>query len=470
MMNGVGVIILAAGNGTRMNSAYPKVMCKVLGKPMLAWVLDSCKKAGIADENLCIVLPQDSSSMAHILPKTATTVVQNERLGTGHGAACGMDFVKSKKPESVVVVFGDTPFVDETVLTRSYNQHKKHGNAITLLTGTMSDPTGYGRIIRGAVGVSRIVEEKDALPEEKAVTEVNSGVMWFSADCFAEIIPQIGKDNEKNEYYLTEAVSLCVKEHRPVGACRQEDVYVIQGANDRKTLSKLNREARDRVLERLFESGVDIPSTESVLISPDTTVGRDTVILPSVVIEGTVTIGENCHIGQGVTIRDSVIGDNCTITAGSFIEYSVIGSGTLINSSNIEHSKVGDNVRIGPYSHLRPNSTLMNNVKIGNFVEVKNSVLGEKTSVAHLTYVGDSDVGSGVNFGCGVVTVNYDGKGKYRTTVGDGVFIGCNTNLIAPVTVGDNAYIAAATTITDDVPEKAFVIGRSRQENKPPRG
>lgn len=443
-------IILAAGQGTRMKSKHPKAMCEVLFKPMICWVTDWCRKAGI--EKICVVVGEGAQEIEAVLPEGCVTVLQSERKGTGHAVMMAKEFIQENIDSDIVVLNADAPFVNDRVLRESLDQHRTEDAKITVITAKLDHPTGYGRLIRSTEDdkvVTAIVEEKDATEEQRAIKEVNSGAYWFSAKFLQDALTKIDCNNSQHEYYLPDTVKVAFSQGEKVIACLCDDPNLVLGANDRAGLLKLNEIANKIVVDRLLEDGVNFYCTDGIVISPDVTIGRDTTIAPGTQLIGHVEIGEDCVIGPNTIIENSQIGNGCQI-----------------HSSFIEKSKVGNGVRIGPNSHLRPNSVLADSVKIGNFVEIKNSTLGEKTSVAHLTYIGDSDFGSHINVGCGVVTVNYNGYRKFRSIVEDNAFIGCNTNLVSPVHVGKGAYIAAGSTITDDVQEEELAIARARQTNK----
>lgn len=443
-------VILAAGNGTRMKSKYPKAMAEVLFKPMINWVTDWCIKAGI--EKICVVVGEGAQHIEAVLPQQCVTVVQPQRKGTGHAVMMAADFIKENMGSDIVVLNADAPFIDNHILEQSYRQHCESGAQITVITAQIADPKGYGRIIRDGEDNDRvigIVEEKDASSDQKKINEVNSGAYWFESAFLLDALGRLDCNNKQNEYYLTDTVKIAFAQGKKVAACRCENENLVLGANDRAGLLKLNKIANQIVVDRLLDDGVNFYCMDGIVISPDVVVGRDTTIAPGTQLKGYVTIGDDCVIGPNTIIDNSEIGDGCTI-----------------HSSLIEQSKVGNGVKIGPNSHLRPNSVLADSVKIGNFVEIKNSTLGEKTSVAHLTYIGDSDFGSHINVGCGVVTVNYNGYRKFRSKVADNAFIGCNTNLVSPVNIGEGAYIAAGSTITNDVEQQSLAIARARQVNK----
>ena len=451
MFDSIAAVVLAAGDGKRMKSAKQKVTCCVLSKPMLSWVLDACKNTGIDLQNCCVVVSEDRKEVDELLPNEISTAVQSERLGTGHAVMCATDFLKLSKSrgvKDVAVLCGDSPFIDSGSLLSALTLHREEQNSVTVITADCNEPASYGRIVRNGGRLEKIVEFADATKEEKEITEINSGVYWFNIDFLLEYLPELKNANSQNEYYITDMIAPASIDKKG-GAFVCENPNIVLGANDRISLSKLNHIARDAILDKLRGMGADIPLNDGIIIGPDVTIGRDTTILPGCMITGDVKIGEGCVIGPNTRIID------CEI-----------GNGSIIESSRLEKSKIGSNVRIGPFAQIRPNCTVADKVKIGNFVEVKNSVIGEKTSLAHLTYIGDSDFGGSVNVGCGVVTVNYDGRGKYRTVVEDGAFIGCNTNLIAPVKVGAGAYVAAATTVTEDVSSESLAIGRVKQSVK----
>lgn len=453
MNQDVAAIILAAGDGVRMKSPQPKVCCEVLLKPMLCWVVDACLKTGVEAERICAVISDCPGKIPSLLPQGVRTAVQKERRGTGHAVRMAEEFlreVKSRGARDAAVLCGDAPFMDDKTLSAALSFHRAGGYAVTVLTAEFDDPSRYGRIVRENGRFCRIAEAADASREELAIREVNSGSYWFSIDSLLSLLPLLDDRNAQGEYYLTDLVELAGASGLTAGAFVCPDARSALGANDPRALAALNRVARAFVLDTLRDGGVNIPFDDGVVVSPDAVVGCGTTVLPGCMLEGRTSIGAGCVVGPNTRIIDCEIGDGCTI-----------------ESSRLEKSRVGNGVRIGPFSQIRPGCTIADRVKIGNFVEVKNSSLGEKTSAAHLTYIGDSDFGAHINIGCGVVTVNYDGRGKYRTTVKDNAFVGCNANLIAPVTVGEGAYVAAGTTVTEDVEPGALAIGRARQVQKP---
>ncbi len=441
-------VVLAAGDGKRMRSARPKVLCEVLFRPMISWIAGSLAESGIGD--VCAVLGAGADQVRAAVPDFSW-VEQKERLGTGHAVMQAKAFLQSHRGGDCAVLYGDAPFVDSKTLMDAYKLHKESGAAVTLLTASLPDPTGYGRIVRDGRGdVSCIVEQADADEKTLQICEINAGTYWFSVDFLLSALEQLQPNNAQGEYYLTDVIGIAAAQGKRVCGYEAPNSQIAMGANDRKGLLRLNEIARQAELDRQLAAGVEIVCDDGVMIQPGVQIGQDTVILPGTILKGNTIIGKNCVIGPNTVIEDSLVGDGCRI-----------------NACQIEQSRLDDQIKIGPFTHVRPNSHLMTGVKIGNFVEVKNAVVGEHTAVAHLTYVGDSDVGKNVNFDCGTVTVNFDGHDKYRTVIGDDCFIGCNSNLIAPVTIGSGSYIAAGSTVTDSVPEDALAIARARQIVKP---
>ncbi len=439
-------ILLAAGDGTRMNSKGSKVLCKVLFKPMVDWVISACQNAEL--DEICAVVADLNSDVAEHLKEDITLAVQAERLGTAHAVGCAHDFIVANKEADILILNGDAPFIDAHAINAAHTTHQSEGNAITIVSARVKNPYGYGRIVREGRKFTSIVEQSECDEATAKIDEINSGVYWFKGELLSKLLEGVENKNSKGEYYLTDTVSVAVSAGLFVGVHVAEDESAVLGANNRKALAELNEIARQRVFEELYAKGVDIPITDGVIISPDAVIGRDTVILPGSIIKGASVIGEGCEIGPNTVIEESIIGDY-----------------TKVISSQVEESKIASAVRIGPFARIRPKSDIADNAKIGNFVEVKSSSIGEHTSIAHLSYFGDSEVGKYVNVGCGVVTANYDGAKKHKTVVGDGVFIGCNTNLIAPVTLEKGSNVAAGSTITKDVPEYSLAVERATQKN-----
>ncbi len=446
-MNNACAVILAAGEGKRMKADMPKAMTEVLFQPMIDWVLDALRDSGIEDRVL-IVGHYGEQLESHV-GGICSIAWQKERLGTGHAAMQAVPALKKTDAEDVLVLNGDAPFIDSATILGSLEEHRKSGNAVTVVSAEIPDPTGYGRILKNGAGeLLRIVEQKDATAEEKAVHEVNSGVLWFKKADLLRALEQLTPSPVSGEYYLTDTIAILKGEGKRTGVYTAANGNVVLGANDRVQLLQLNDIARKQVLEEHLRNGVDIPCIDGILIGKHVSIGRGTQILPNTILKGDTTVGEDCVLGPNTMVYDSIIHD-----------------GVQLNNVFFEDSEIEDGANVGPFSHIRPNTHLAEKVHVGNFVEVKNSNIGKGTKVPHLTYVGDSDVGEGCNFGCGSLTVNYDGKIKHRTTIEDHAFIGCNTNLVAPVKVGAWAFTAAGSTITEDVPENALAIARAYQKN-----
>lgn len=440
-------VILAGGQGKRMKADIPKPMFKVLGEPMLEWVIKACEGAAI--ENICIVKGYRAEMIDEYLGGKYETVLQSERLGTGHAVMQAMPFLKKNSGGNTLVLYGDAPLIDPETIKNALKMHESEGNSITVVTAVLDDPTGYGRIVRGENGISSIVEEKDASISQKEIKEINSGVYWFRTDDLMEYLGELTTDNSQGEYYLTDSVFIALGKGRRVNAYASDNPNAALGANDRRGLLELNTAARMMVIEKHLENGVEFNCTDGIVIGRDVEIGAGTEIMAGTHLRGKTVIGKDCRIGPNCIIDDCNIED-----------------GVSLNYVQAFKSTIDAGVKIGPWVHIRPGSHIKSRVKIGDFVEIKNSTIGEGTAVAHLTYVGDSDVGKKVNFGCGTVTVNYDGIIKSRCEIGDDCFIGCNTNLIAPVKLGKGVYTAAGTTVTKDVPDYALAIDRGTVQIK----
>lgn len=435
------VIILAGGQGKRMKADMPKPLFKVLGEPMLEWVISACEDSGLSD--IFVVKGFKGEMIDEYLDGRYPTVLQADRLGTGHAVMQAVPFLEKDTDGNTLVLCGDAPFIDPDTIKKALEVHESRKNAVTVITAQLDQPKGYGRIIRSENGISGIVEEKDASEEQKSIREVNSGAYWFRTADLIELLGKLDCSNAQKEYYLTDTVSIAISEGKNAGAYTSPNADIIKGANDRKDLLALNTYARMAVIEKHLENGVEFTCLDGITIERDVEIGTGSEILSGTILRKGTVIGEN-----------SVIGPN------TILENCKIGCNVKLNNVQAYDSAVDDGVKIGPWVHLRPNSHIKSGVKIGDFVEIKNSTIGEKTAVAHLTYVGDSDVGKKVNFGCGTVTVNYDGLVKNRCVIGDNCFIGCNTNLVAPITLGKGVYTAAGTTVIKDIPDYALAIDR----------
>lgn len=447
-MSDLTTIILAAGKGTRMKSKLPKVLHRVGGKSMLQHVIDAAAEAGA--KRHIVVTGFGGERVREAVGDQAEIVKQTEQLGTGHAVLQTKDLLKDETG-TVMVLCGDTPLLTGSLLKKLFEEHEKSGAKATVLTAIMPDATGYGRIIRAEDGsVAKIVEHKDATEAERQVREVNSGIYCFDCQAMFAALAQVTNDNAQGEYYLPDVLEILKKAGEKIWAVAADDYEETLGINSRLQLSGAEQILRRRKNEELMAEGVSIMDPASTFIDADVKIGRDTVIYPFTWIEGSTVIGEDCEIGPSVRFQNMTVGNNVTA-----------------QFTYAHDAQVDDGVILGQFTHIRPNTHLKEHVKIGNFVEVKNSVVGEGTKLPHLSYIGDCDMGSGVNMGCGTITVNYDGKTKFRTKVGNNAFVGCNSNLVAPVTVEDGAYIGAGSTITDTVPKDTLAIARARQRNIP---
>lgn len=443
-MSDLVTVILAAGKGTRMKSKLPKVLHKAGGKTMLQHVIDAAKAAG-AKRNI-VVTGFGGEMVREAIGDQAEFVTQTEQLGTGHAVLQTKDLLKDETG-TVMVLCGDTPLLTGALLKKLYDEHVAAEAKATVLTAIMPDATGYGRIIRSADGsVEKIVEHKDATAEEREVREVNSGIYCFAAKDLFEALSHVTNDNAQGEYYLPDVLEILKKKGEKIWAVAADDYEDTLGINSRLQLAGAEKILRRRKNEELMSEGVTIMDPATTYIDDDVKVGRDTVIYPMTWLEHGTVIGGECEIGPNVRFQDVKCGNRVT---GQFI-YA-------------HECQIDDDVKLGQFVHLRPNTHLFEGVKIDNFIEVKNSNIGKGSKLPHLSYIGDCDMGENVNMGCGTITVNYDGKAKHRTKIGNNAFVGCNSNLVAPVTIEDDAYIAAGSTITKTAPKGKLSIARARQ-------
>ena len=440
-------VILAAGMGTRMKSKMPKVLHTVCGKPLSKWVIDASKAAGA--DKVCAVVGHKAETVKEVLGDVCEFALQAEQKGTGHAVMQAIDVIKNSKGE-VVILNGDTPLITAETINKAIEYHKNNGNQATVITAILDDATGYGRIVRDNDGsVLKIVEQKDASEEEKKINEVNSGMYVFDAQSLVYALDKITPNNAQGEYYLTDTIEILLSAGKKIGGYAISDNDEIRGINDRVQLNEAEKIMQKRINEYHMRNGVTMRNPESVYIEDGVEIGNDTEICQNVTIKSGTKIGSDCVIGSG-----------------SMLDRAVIHDGVDVLSSVILESEVDEGTHVGPFAYIRPNCHVGKEVKVGDFVELKNSNIDDGTKISHLTYIGDSDVGKRVNFGCGTVTCNYDGKKKYRTTIGDDCFVGCNTNFVSPINVGDGVYIAAGSTITEDIPENSLSIARARQVNK----
>ena len=446
-MENLKVVVLAAGQGTRMKSEVPKVLHRVFDKTMVDYVIEASYEAGASE--VCVVVGHQSAMVKAVIKDKYDNVsfaVQKEQLGTGHAVMQAKDFIQSG---NILVLCGDTPLIKGETIKAICDVHESQGNDATVVSMIADNPTGYGRIIRNGDAFAKIVEQKDANDEEKAVKEVNTGVYIFKAEALNKAFESLTNNNAQGEYYLTDTLEILLSAGKKIGGYAISDNDEIRGINDRVQLNEAEKIKQKRINEYHMRNGVTMRNPESVYIEDGVEIGNDTKICQNVTIKSGTKIGSDCVIGSG-----------------SMLDRAVIHDGVDVLSSVILESEVDEGTHVGPFAYIRPNCHVGKEVKVGDFVELKNSNIDDGTKISHLTYIGDSDVGKRVNFGCGTVTCNYDGKKKYRTTIGDDCFVGCNTNFVSPINVGDGVYIAAGSTITEDIPENSLSIARARQVNK----
>lgn len=448
-MKNLAVIVLAAGKGTRMKSAMPKVLHEVAGKPMLFYPLAIMEelKAG----RVAVVIGHGADDVKAAFPsKKIGFVLQKEQLGTGHAVATALKSLSGFSGD-VLVLSGDVPLITKETVSAFLKLHRAGGrnrSVISLITMALDNPRGYGRVVRNEErAVVRIVEDKDCTPSEKQINEVNSGIYIFRSDFLFSAIKKIGRNNAQGEYYLPDLIALAVEKGLRVKALTHAEPEEVMGINNRVELARAASVMRRRINESLMMGGVTIIDPERTYIDYGVKIGADTVVYPGAHLKGSTVIGECVTIEEGSRIMDSRIGAGTAIKSYSIVEESVVGS----------------NVQIGPFGRLRPGNVIGDKARIGNFVEVKKSRIGRGSKANHLTYIGDSIIGEGVNIGAGTITCNYDGVHKYQTTIEDNAFIGSDSQLVAPVTIGKGAYVGSGTTVTKDVPPDALVITRAKE-------
>ncbi|MBM7866388.1 bifunctional UDP-N-acetylglucosamine diphosphorylase/glucosamine-1-phosphate N-acetyltransferase GlmU [Heliobacterium gestii] len=440
-------VVLAAGKGTRMKSRQPKVLHAVAGQPMICHVLDALADCGVAQP--VVVVGHGGEAVQQCLGDRARYAWQQEQLGTGHAVMMARPEV-SEEVETVMVLCGDTPLLTGATLAALWETHEKTGAMGTVLTAVIGEPKGYGRILRDDAGhVAAIVEEKDADENQKAIREINAGTYCFDRAALFAALDAITPANAQGEYYLTDVLAIFRRQGGRVAAHTLTDEREILGINSRSQLAEAEAVLQDRLRRKWMDAGVTLIDPGSVFFHAQAVIGPDTIIYPQTIIEGETVIGEGCRLGPATRIWGSRIGNN-----------------VAIQNSIVLDSQISDDCAVGPFAYLRPGTCLAEEVKVGDFVEIKKSVIGKGSKVPHLSYVGDATVGEGVNIGAGTITCNYDGHNKHTTTIEDGAFIGSNTNLVAPVTVGAQALIGAGSTITKDVPAGALAVERSHMKIK----
>ncbi|MDI3472377.1 MAG: bifunctional UDP-N-acetylglucosamine pyrophosphorylase / glucosamine-phosphate N-acetyltransferase [Thermotogaceae bacterium] len=440
------VLILAAGKGKRMKSEIPKVLHRLLNRPMISWVIETARK--LHPDEMGVVLGYKADEVQKVLSEDIKVFIQPELLGTGHAVMCAEDFLNFDG--DLLILYGDVPNIKAETLEKMLSKHREESNSMTILTAFFENPTGYGRILRNESGkIVSIVEEADADEETKKIREINSGIYVFKATHLLNGLKYLRNDNKQREYYLTDLVKIFLESGQKVETFLVDNPREIAGVNDRIQLAKVEKLLRLEINYSHMLNGVTIIDPESTFIDPEVKIENDTVIYPSTFIYGNTTIGKKCEIGPFTVIKDCKIGDNVRIV-----------------QSNCEDSEIFSGTSVGPFSRLRPGTVLKENTRIGNFVEVKNSILESGVKANHLSYIGDSEVGENTNVGAGTITCNYDGYKKHRTRIGKNVFIGSNSALVAPLKVGDGAIVGAGSVITEDVPDDSLGIARSRQINK----
>ncbi len=440
-------LILAAGKGTRMKTEIPKCAYPILKKPMISYIVEKLEQTNNVDEIICVV-GYKKEVFYDLLQQKVTFAVQEQQLGTANAVLSAKDVLKNKKG-STIIVPGDVPLMSVKLTDKIINTHNAAGNDLTAVTMIVDNPKGYGRILRDDEGnVERIVEDKDATYAEKQIREVNTGVYVVNNEYLFEVLKEVKSENQKKEYYLTDIINLMYGKYK-VGSFVVRDVQQVMGVNDLYQISLAEKFLREEINKNHMINGVYMVNPETITIGYDVSIEPGVTILPNTTITGKSVIKTGTVVGPNTEIHESEIHENVTV------KHSLIYDSTIMEKSTV-----------GPFAHLRENAIIGIANRIGNFVEVKNSQTGHDTKAAHLSYIGDSSVGSRVNFGCGSITVNYDGISKHKTNIGDDVFIGCNVNMIAPLNISNNVFIAAGSTVTKDIPEGSLAIARGKQVNK----
>ncbi|OGL28645.1 MAG: UDP-N-acetylglucosamine diphosphorylase/glucosamine-1-phosphate N-acetyltransferase [Candidatus Rokubacteria bacterium RIFCSPLOWO2_12_FULL_73_47] len=440
-MDGLTIVILAAGEGKRMRSRQPKVLHRLCGRPLIGYAL---RTARVLADRIVLVVGPDADGVRAAAGEGVRVVEQRERLGTGHAVlqareACGAG--------TILVLPGDSPLLSSETLTALVAQHRAAGAAATVLTAVVDRPQGYGRILRQGGRVTRIVEERDATDDQKKITEINTSVYGFDARRLWTALGELRPDNDQGEYYLTDVIGLLARAGGRIEALAAPDPAEALGINDRKQLAAVAAIQRRRILDGLMEAGVTVLDPASTYVEDTVTIGPDTTLYPNVVLEGATTIGSECVIASGCQVSASRFGDRVTLKP-----YCVVSEAV-----------VEDDATLGPFCHLRPGCHIGQKAKIGNFVEAKKARIGRGSKANHLAYLGDATVGEDVNIGAGTITCNYDGRAKHETRIGDGAFVGTNATLVAPLVIGEGAYVGGGSTITKDVPPGALAVGRAPQ-------
>lgn len=444
------VIVLAAGEGTRMKSATPKVLHRIAGRTLVGHAIAAAREA--QPEHLAVVVRHErdlvATHVAEVDPK-AVIADQDDVKGTGRAVQCALDVLPADLDGTVLVTYGDVPLLSGSTLHALVDHHSASGSAVTVITANLANPTGYGRILRGADdSVEGIVEHKDATPEQLAITEINSGIYAFDALVLRDALEHVTTDNSQGEKYLTDVLAIARSTGRRVAAHLIDDLWQTEGVNDRVQLARLGKELNRRITEKWMREGVTIVDPDTTWIDADVAIGRDATILPGTQLLGATTIGADAVIGPDSTLEDTEVGERATISR-----------------TESRLAVVGADATVGPFSYLRPGTELGAKGKIGGFVETKNAKIGEGAKVPHLTYCGDATIGEGANIGAGTIFANYDGVAKHHTTVGAHSFVGSDSVLIAPVNIADGAYVGAGSAVTADVGPGQIAVARGQQRN-----
>jgi bifunctional UDP-N-acetylglucosamine pyrophosphorylase/glucosamine-1-phosphate N-acetyltransferase len=442
------IVILAAGKGTRMKSARPKVLHRVGGAPMIEHVIATANT--LRPRSMTIVIGHQGNALKSALSAHSgmAFVAQEPQLGTAHALLTTEPALRTSSG-TIVLLSGDVPLLTANTLKTLVNRHESAGAAATVVTAVVDDPTGYGRVVRSGEKIARIVEHRDATEQERAIREINSGIYAFAVDGLFDALRNIAAENAQREYYLPDVIALYRKRGRGVETVVVADVDEIRGINSRSELAAVSQIVRQHKNTELMAAGVTIEDPATTYVDPGVTIGADTILHPGVSIEGSTTIGGGCEIHTGVRIIDSRLGDRVTVN-----------NHCVINGSSLESDS-----RVGPFAHLRGDVSVGAGARVGNFVELKKAALGPGSKAMHLAYLGDATIGANVNIGAGTITCNYDGVAKNHTTIEDGAFIGSDTQLVAPVTVGKGAYVGSGTTVREDVPAGALAVSAGKQRN-----
>jgi bifunctional UDP-N-acetylglucosamine pyrophosphorylase / glucosamine-1-phosphate N-acetyltransferase len=451
-MSDLHIVVLAAGKGTRMKSAQPKVLHRVAGRPLILHVLATAR--ALTPDSTTVVVGHEADALKRVLAEQPglSFVVQEPQLGTAHALLITATALESARG-TLVLLSGDVPLLSAKTLKTLVDRHTSTGAAATVVTALVDDPRGYGRIIRtdrsSGEEIARIVEEKDATPAERETREINSGIYAFALEGLFDAVRSIAPENAQHEYYLPDLVAIYRQRGRKVETITVSNPDEIRGVNSRSELAAVTTIVRHEKTAELMASGVTIEDPATAYIDGEVAIGPDTILHPGVFIEGRTTIGSGCEIHSGARIVDSQIGDRVTV----------------LNHCVINNSRVAADASVGPFAHLRNDVDVGEGARVGNFVEMKKTVLGAGSKAGHLAYLGDATIGAQVNIGAGTITCNYDGTKKHQTVIGDGAFIGSDTQLIAPVTVGEGAYVGSGSTIREDVPADALAVSAGKQRN-----